>query len=77
MKDINLVLVTSEWKIVLEALTEMEKKMSDICDSSDNPDEVADIGNDLIELRLLLKRLQETAISHYGDNILNFSREPF
>ncbi|WP_227172152.1 hypothetical protein [Marinobacter sp. CA1] len=51
--------------------------MSDIFDSSDNPDEVADIGNDLIELRLLLKRLQETAISHYGDNILKFSREPF
>ena len=51
--------------------------MSKICDTSNDEDEVADIGNDLIELRLLLKPLREKAISQYGKNIANFSRDPF
>jgi len=67
--------VESELKIILEALTEMEQKMSHICETSSDEDEVADIGNDLIEVRLLLKPLKEKAINQYGENVVNFSRE--
>ncbi|MEH8019603.1 hypothetical protein MN202_20430 [Rheinheimera muenzenbergensis] len=75
MSDFQLNLVESELKIILEALTEMEKKMSNICESSNDEDEIADIGNDLIEVRLLLKPLKEKAVERYGVNIINFSRE--
>jgi hypothetical protein len=77
MSSFQLSLVESELKIILEALTELESKMAKICDSSNDEDEVADIGNDLIELRLLLKPLREKAISQYGENITNFSRDTF
>lgn len=49
-------------KIILEGLVELESKMANICDTSDDEGEIADYGNDLIEVRLLLKTLQEKAI---------------
>ncbi|GAA6168962.1 hypothetical protein [Sessilibacter corallicola] len=75
MSSFELNLVESELKIILEALIELETKMATICDTSDDEDEIADVGNDLIEIRLLLKPLKEKAISKYGENIVNFSRE--
>ena len=75
MNSIQVEFVESELKIVLEALVEMEVRMATICATSDDEDEVADIGNDLIELRLLLKSLKEKAIDQYGNNIVNFSRK--
>ncbi|AHK16091.1 MAG: hypothetical protein VB954_09985 [Thalassolituus sp.] len=75
MSSFELNLAESELKIVLEALTELEMKMATICDTSTDEDEIADIGNDLIEVRLLLKPLKEKAIAQYGENIINFSRE--
>lgn len=75
MSVLQLNLVESEVKIVLEALIEMEARMATICDTSQDEDEIADIGNDLIELRLLLKPLKEKAISLYGQGVVNFSRE--
>ena len=75
MKQLPLDLAESEIKIILEALIEKEVSMSRICSSSDDPDEIADIGNDLIELRLLLNLLKEKAIKMYGDQVVNFSTE--
>lgn len=75
MSSFELNLVESELKIVLEALTELETKMATICDTSDDEDEIADVGNDLIEIRLLLEPLKEKAIAKYGENIVNFSRD--
>ena len=75
MKKFQLSLVESELKIILESITEMESKMKNICESSSDEDEIADIGNDLIEVRLLLKVLKSQALSEYGENIINFSRE--
>lgn len=49
--------------------------MSHICETSTDEDEIADIGNDLIELRLLFNPLKDKATSEYGKNILNFYRE--
>ena len=75
MNSFQLELVESELKIVLEALTEMEIRMANVCARSENEDEIADLGNDLVELRLLLKPLREEAIKKYGNNITNFSRK--
>jgi hypothetical protein len=76
MSSFNLELAPSELKIVLESLTEKEARMSNICETSQDPDEIADTGNDLIELRLLLKPLRERAVAAFGPSILNFSRDP-
>lgn len=75
MKSLELELIESEVKILLEALIEQEKRYMNICDSSDDEDEIADVGNDLIELRLLLNPLRDSALNKFGDQVLNFSRE--
>lgn len=76
MSEFQLNLAQSELKIILEALIEKESLMAQICEASDDPDEVADIGNDLIELRLLLKPLKERAVATFGNGVLSFGREP-
>lgn len=75
MNKFSLNLAQSEIKIILEALIEKEERMSAVCENSDDEDEISDVGNDLIELRLLLKPLKERAIDMYGKNIVNFSHE--
>lgn len=77
MSQFKLNLAESEVKIVLESLVEMELKMANICETSNDEDEIADIGNDLIEVRLLLNSIRDKAISQYSSNIMNFSREAF
>lgn len=77
MSRFTLDLAESELKIVLEALTEMEARMAQVCDTSTDEDEIAEVGNDLIEVRLLLKSLKEKATTQYGKGITNFSRETF
>ncbi len=49
--------------------------MATICDTSEDEDEISDVGNDLIEVRLLLKPLKEKAIAQYDENIVNFPRD--
>jgi hypothetical protein len=76
MKKLELSLIESEAKILLEALIEKETVMSEICETSDDEDLIADIGNDLIELRLLLKTVKEQAVSQFGPSVLEFGKEP-
>lgn len=75
MKFLEVKLIESEVKVLLEALIEQEKRYMYICDSSDDEDEIADVGNDLIELRLFLNTLRDSALNKFGDQVLNFSRE--
>ena len=70
----NLDLTFSDAKIVLEALQLLEEKWSKICDTSADEDEVADYGNDLIEVRLLLASTHESAVAAFGKNVTNFDR---
>jgi hypothetical protein len=70
----NLDLTFSDAKIVLEALQLLEEKWSKICDTSADEDEVADYGNDLIEVRLLLASTRESAVAAFGKNVTNFDR---
>ena len=76
MSNLNIGLVESEAKILLEALIEKENKMATICEQSRDEDEIADVGNDLIEVRLLLRRLKEESVPAFGDSVLVFDREP-
>ena len=70
----NLDLTSSDAKIVLEAPQLLEEKWSKICDTSADEDEVADYGNDLIEVRLLLASTRESAVAAFGKNVTNFDR---
>ena len=64
----------SDAKLVLEALQSLEEKWARICETSSDEDEVADYGNDLVELRLLQASARETAILAFGKNVTNFDR---
>lgn len=75
MSSLTLKLVESEAKIFIEALIEKEQAMAEICETSTDEDLIADIGNDLIEVRLLLKSVKEKAIAEFGESILEFSSE--
>jgi hypothetical protein len=77
MSRFQLNLAESELKIILESLFEMESKMANVCETSQDEEEIAEVGNDLIEVRLLLNSMREKSISQYGNNIMNFSREAF
>lgn len=73
--SISFQFVESEAKILLESLSVQERQLLDICETSDDEDAVADAGNDLVELRLLLDRVREAAVAAFGEGVLNFSRE--
>jgi selenophosphate synthetase-related protein len=65
----------SEAKILLESLIAQERHLLHVCETSDDEDAVADAGNDLVELRLLLNRVRDAAIAQFGNRVLQFSRE--
>lgn len=64
MGRFQLDLAESELKFIHEALSELENKMSKLSETSDHQEATADIGSDLIEVRLRLKPLKESAIRH-------------
>jgi hypothetical protein len=57
-KQIELRLTDSEARMMLEALAALEEKWQTISASSDDGPAVAEHGGDLIELRLLIKKLR-------------------
>ena len=65
----------SEAKILLESLMAQERQLLQVCETSDDEDAVADAGNDLVELRLLLNRVRDAAVAQFGNRVLEFSRE--
>lgn len=74
MKQAELPLIASEAKLLLEAVAELEAKWLRICETSEDEDEVADYGNDLIELRLLRDKLKEAVVPVFGPGVENFGR---
>ncbi len=75
MSQFKLELAESELKYVLEGLMALEQQMAETCETSGDLDEIADVGNDLVELRLLLNPLKQRAISQFGESITDFSRD--
>ena len=47
-----------------------ERQLLHTCETSEDEDAVADAGNDLVELRLLLNRLREAAVAQFGQRVL-------
>ena len=64
----------SEAKTLLESLMAQEQQLLQVCETSDNEDAIADAGNDLVELRLLLNRVRDAAVTQFGERVLEFSR---
>ena len=75
MNSLQLNLVESDARLLIEGPRELEAKWAAICETSDDEDEVADYGNDLIELRLLIKSTEEQAIKSFGSGVLDLSRK--
>lgn len=69
-------LIESDAKLILEALSGLEKRWATICASSKNENEIAEHGNDLIELRLLIQSTEEKAVHSFGNSVLNFDGNP-
>lgn len=69
-------LLVWEAKIVLESLLREEERLLAAIATSEDEDEVADRGEDLIKLRLVLKDLKENAVARFGRSVLNFDKTP-
>jgi hypothetical protein len=65
-----------EARIVLEALTREEERLQTVIAVSENEDEIADRDEDLIKLRMLLRRLRDEAVAKFGPSVLNFEKGP-
>ncbi|QFT55145.1 hypothetical protein [Microbulbifer sp. THAF38] len=73
IKEMNSSLCDWEARIILEAITHEAERLKSICETED---EVADAGNDYLEVIGLKERLENQAIEVFGQQITNFSREP-
>ncbi|WP_445359738.1 hypothetical protein ACJJIL_11470 [Microbulbifer sp. EKSA005] len=76
IKEMNSSLCDWETRIILEAITHEAEHLKSICETSEDEDEVADAGNDYLEVIGLKERLENQAIEVFGQQITNFSREP-
>lgn len=75
MKRITIELAESEMKMLLWALSETDSAWSHICTTSNDEDQVADYGNDLIQLRAVRARLTAEATAVFGAHVREFGRE--
>jgi len=75
MKRVTLSLTEAEAGLLLEAVSTLEEKWANICESSSDEDEITEYGNDLTELRLLSDTMKEEATAAFGKGVMNFSRE--
>jgi hypothetical protein len=68
----------TEWeaRLILESLVHEEERYREAIAVSEDENEVADLDNDLIKLRLTLKRFKDQAVKLFGPGIMNFDRRP-
>ena len=64
-----------ESRYILESLLREMERLKLINSTSEDEDEAADAGNDHMELSGLYERLSAEAVSVFGEQVLNFSRE--
>lgn len=65
-----------EARCALESLFREMKRLKLINETSEDEDEAADAGNDYIEISGFYERLSDKAVAVFGEQILNFSRDP-
>jgi hypothetical protein len=76
VKRANIQLSEAEARMLLDALKGREAHMQHICDNSDDEDEIADVGNDLVELRLFIGELSQALVKSFGEAILQLRNDP-
>lgn len=75
VRELDVKLNDWEARYVLESLSREMERLKTINRESDDEDEVADAGNDYLEISSLFDHLSSNAVSLFGEQILNFSRD--
>ncbi len=76
LRELPVSLLDWEARVVLCALTKEKQRLKALAETSDDEDEVADAGNDCLEISGLLERIEAQARSVFGDQIVNFDNKP-
>jgi len=75
VRELDVKLNDWEARYVLESLSREMDRLKTINSESDDEDEIADAGNDYLEISSLFDNLSSNAVSLFGEQILNFSRD--
>ena len=75
IRELKVTLNDWETRYVLESLSKEMDRLKSINRESDDEDEVADAGNDYLEISSLFENLSSNAVSLFGEQILNFSHD--
>lgn len=72
LRELNVSLLDWEARIILDSLHKEKHRLQTLAQTSEDDDEAADAGNDLMEIAGLLERMEASAITVFGDQITNF-----
>ena len=75
LREISVTLLDWEARYILQSISNELQRLKSIAETSEDPDEAADAGNDYIELSGLYESLSATATSAFGKQVTNFSDE--
>lgn len=75
-RRLALELAEGQAKVLLKSLLEREERLRKLCAISDDDDVIADAGNDLVEVGLLIDQVKRQGVLAFGDSLLNLSDEP-
>ncbi len=75
IRELRINLTDWETRAILESVSKEMERLKHINATSQDEDEAADAGNDLLELSCLWDRLCQEAISIFGEQIKNFNQE--
>lgn len=75
LREVTVTLLNWEARYILQSISNELQRLKVIAETSEDPDEAADAGNDYVELAGLYESLSKTAISTFGSQVANFSSE--
>lgn len=75
LRELNVNLLDWETRIILDSLHKEKHRLHTLAQTSENEDEAADAGNDLMEVAGLLERMEAGATTVFGAHINNFHRQ--
>lgn len=75
LREISVTFLDWEVRYVLQSMSNELERLKIIAESSEDPDEAADAGNDYVELSGLYESLSVKATSAFGKQVTNFSNE--
>lgn len=75
LRELTVTLLSWETRYILQSVSNELQRLKVIAESSDDPDEAADAGNDYLELSGLYESLVQRATSSFGSQITDFSNE--